>query len=866
MAKAKLTPMLEQYLLTKESYQDCILMFRLGDFYEMFFEDAEIASKELEIVLTGRDCGLEKRAPMCGVPYHSVDSYIKRLIEKGYKVAICEQMTDPALSKGLVEREVVRVVTPGTAIDESMVERGQNRYIMSFLSAEDTLAFAWCDVSTGEFNVDQVQSTDVGNELLIQAARVQPAEIVTSEATFAHLQTAFGNCTQLVTTVGDWAFRPSYAFKTLCEQFRVNTLEGFGLDAKAVYVQAAGGLMHYLNQTQKVALTHINRIRCSSQKSVMELDNHTRRNLELTRPMMGTGKKGTLLWVLDRTRTAQGARLLRQWIEQPLLQKHAIEARLTAVETLHGGFALRETLRGCLEQVYDLERLCAKIAYSTLNARDAQAIARTLRQIPAIKEVLAPFTGTLLCELEQDLMPLQALCEKIEVALVDDPPISVKDGGLIRQGYHAELDTLREAYTQGRQWLSSLEAKEREATGIKNLKIGYNKVFGYFFEVTKSQLSQVPYRYVRKQTLVNAERFITDELKSMEESILGAEEKSIRLEYNLFVALREEIAAHMDDLQRTSRAIAQIDVLQSLAHAAYEHDYVRPAINESGGLHIEEGRHPVVEASMSGFVPNDVRMDNVGERFLIITGPNMSGKSTYMRQVAIITLMAHIGSFVPARSADICITDRIFTRVGASDDLASGRSTFMVEMVELANILHNATPNSLIILDEIGRGTSTFDGLSIAWASAEYICDQAHLGAKTLFATHYHELAELEGTLDGVRNYCVLARETGDDILFLHRIVRGGTDKSFGIQVAKLAGVPDDVLTRAREILGQLQALDVDGHIQGERVALQVSASIENATEAAPLQAFAQLDIGRLTPLEALNLLNEYKFRAGRLI
>ncbi len=872
MAKAgKLTPMLQQYLLTKEAYKDCILLYRLGDFYEMFFDDAITASRELEIVLTGRDCGLEERAPMCGVPYHSVDGYIKKLIEKGYKVAICEQLTDPALSKGLVERDVVRVITPGTVIEDSMIDRERNTFILSLYAQGERLGMAWCDVSTGEFFTDEITTDDMCAALQAQIARIDPAEIITDDSTYLLGTTVFGACNRLVTPVGAWTFAQETAAKALYEQFHVQTLGGFGLKETDVCVAAAGALVFYLNQTQKVQLTHINHLQRAKGGESMELDAHTKRNLELTQPMMGSGKRGTLLWVLDHTKSAQGTRLLRKWIEQPLQQREKIEARLDAVDALVQDYGCRESLREILHTVYDLERLCGKISYGTLNARDAQAIGRTLRAVPQVREVLSGFSCTLMQSILVELQPLDTLAERIEKAIVDDPPSGVRDGGIIRDGYDEEVDKLRNAYTQGRSWLADLEAREREATGIRNLKIGYNKVFGYFLEVTKSQIDQVPYRYVRKQTLANAERYITEELKELEETILGAEEKCMRLEYQLFVTLREAIAAHMDALQGISRALAQIDAVQSLAVAAYENQYVRPQINQQGILQIEEGRHPVVEKTVQGFVPNNAILDSEENRFLIITGPNMSGKSTYMRQVAMIALMAHIGSFVPAKTANICVIDRIFTRVGASDDLASGRSTFMVEMVELANILHNATAQSLIILDEIGRGTSTFDGLSIAWAAAEYICNQQSLGAKALFATHYHELAELEGHMQGVKNYCVLAKEVGDDILFLHRIVRGGTDKSFGIQVAKLAGVPQSVLTRAKEILQELRKLDVDGHILGKVPEIITDTeqltlfNVEEMKKDEVLEALRAVDIASLTPLEALNQLNELQQKAVKL-
>ena len=862
---SSVTPMIKQYLLTKEQYPDCILLYRLGDFYEMFFEDAQLASRELDIMLTGRDCGMSERAPMCGVPYHSVDGYIKKLIEKGYKVAICEQLSDPALSKGLVDRDVIRVVTPGTVIEENIIEAESNRYILCLTVDTNAIGLAWCDVSTGEFFVDSLPTNLIASDILSQIHRIAPAEILTDETTLKQYGDQMRGAKVLISTLGNWAFSQNTAVEALLNHFHVRTLAGFGISEKSLEVRAAGALMQYLHQTQKNTLNHINAIRLASRSEIMELDTATRRNLELTAPIMGGGKKNTLLGVLDRTKTPQGSRLLKQWIEHPLQQKDAIESRLSAVKEFFDQFAQRKALTELLSCVYDLERLCGKIAYGTLHARDALAIAKTLKQIPQIREEMASFTSPMLCDISKSLPHLEALAQEIDNAIIEDPPLSIKEGDIIKPGYNERVDELKEASSNGRQWLMALEEKEKESTGIRNLKVGYNRVFGFYIEVSKSQLGQVPYRYVRRQTLANGERFITEELKELEENILGADEKRIRLEQSLFLELREKINEHIDELQAASRAIACVDVLLSLSNAAYEHSYIMPSINEDGELQIKDGRHPIVELSVSGFVPNDVYLNRTDSQFHLITGPNMSGKSTFMRQVAIIVLMAHIGSFVPAKSADICLVDRIFTRVGASDDLASGRSTFMVEMVELANILNHATDKSLIILDEIGRGTSTYDGLCIAWAASEYICERLK-GAKTLFATHYHELIELQDRVQGVQNFCVLAHETESDIVFLHRVISGGTDKSFGVAVAQMAGVPKTVIDRAKELMIDMQKQKEElpfNKTNGGYAALPL---FQDAEIYPLLQELSSLEIGQMTPLEALNQLNLYKNRAGKLL
>ncbi len=861
-----LTPMMKQYMLIKEEYADAILFFRLGDFYEMFFEDAIIASKELDIVLTGRDCGLEERAPMCGVPYHSVDGYIKRLIERGYKVAICEQLTDPASGKGIVERGVTRVITPGTIIEESMIKSERNNYILSLYISGDDVGFAWCDVSTGEFNMQEQSIKEHRSKLYASIAKISPAEIIANQDTLGLIKE---NGQDFNTTCFDeWSFRRDNAIEILKKHFNVSTLEGFGANEQGPAVIAAGALLEYLNQTQKVKLSHINTIKIIGENEFMELDQSTRRNLELTTPIMGGSKKGTLLWVLDKTKTSQGARLLRRFLEQPLQDINIINQRLDSVSEVFENYQLRESLRETLSGIYDIERLCSKISYGTVNARDAISLKDSLKKLPELKKLLMGCSSVLLKQAGEKFDTLEELSELIDKAIVDDPPLSLKEGGIIKKGYNSEVDKLRQAHIEGKNWLGQLEAKEKEATGIKNLKIGFNKVFGYYIEVTKSQYSLVPYRYIRKQTLVNCERFITEELKQIEETVLGAEEKCIKFEYLLFLEIRDEMERQLVKLQTASNCISLADALQSLATAAFENNYIRPLMNNENIINIQDGRHPVVEQTVKGFVPNSALLDCSENRLLIVTGPNMSGKSTYMRQVAVLTLMAHIGSFVPVKSADICVVDRIFTRVGASDDLASGRSTFMVEMIETANILNNATEKSLIILDEIGRGTSTFDGLSIAWSVAEYISGK--IRAKTLFATHYHELCEMEDNFEGVKNYCILAKEKTDEILFLHRIVRGGTDKSFGIQVAKLAGVPSSVVERAKVILDNLRKLDVDTHIlkseKSKVKAQQISLLGANDYRREEIiDTLRTVDVSNMTPLEALNLLNLLNDKAVKL-
>ncbi|MFO7295178.1 MAG: DNA mismatch repair protein MutS [Caldicoprobacter sp.] len=864
---AGFTPMMQQYLKIKEQYKDALLFFRLGDFYELFFEDAVIASRELEIALTGRDCGLEERAPMCGVPYHSVESYIARLIEKGYKIAICEQMQDPKEAKGLVERQVVRVITPGTVLEDSMLEEKSNNYLVSIFKDGQNFGFSIVDVSTGEFYVSQITGQDAQAKLLDELSRVAPREILINQSAELDqqlLSTLKERFSCFITLYHEWAYSYNSAYQKLIQHFSVHSLEGFGCQNMSYGICAAGALMEYLTETQKGTLSHITRIKPYYLESYMVLDAATRRNLELTETIRGRDKRGSLLWLLDKTNTAMGGRLMRKWIQQPLVKKEEIEYRLDGVEELCTNRILLDDLCDKFKRVYDLERLMARISYGTANARDLLSLKQSIRNLPDIKKLLQHCKSAILKDAYLNLDTLDDVYSLIEESIAEDPPPTIKEGNIIKEGYNAQLDQYRRAMREGKEWIASLEQKERERTGIKNLKVGFNKVFGYYIEVTKSYYDMVPKDYIRKQTLANAERYITPELKEMEDAILGAEEKSVKLEYQLFLKIREEVAKHVDRIQSAAQIISTLDVLCSLARVAIENDYVRPQIATDGIISIKDGRHPVVEKTLSGsmFVPNDTYLDKADHRLIIITGPNMAGKSTYMRQVALIVLMAQIGSFVPAREAKIGIVDRIFTRIGASDDLAAGQSTFMVEMNEVANILHNATPDSLLILDEIGRGTSTFDGLSIAWAVIEYICTQKSLGCKTLFATHYHELTELEGKLPGVKNYCVSVKEQGDNIIFLRKIVRGGSDKSFGIQVARLAGLPEPVIERAKAILAQLEESDIakktsaatSSYVAEKKpMGEQLSFFIPRPSEIE--EELKTIDVLNITPIEAMNIL-----------
>ena len=870
---AGLSPMMAQYMETKKQYSDCILFYRLGDFYEMFFDDALTASKELEITLTGKECGLEERAPMCGVPYHAVDSYLSRLVQKGYKVAIAEQMEDPKLAKGLVKREVIRVVTPGTITSAQALDETKNNYLMGIVYLADRMGVSVADITTGDFLVTEI-STD--RALFDEINKFSPAEVICNDAfsmSGISLEDLKDRYHFTVSTLDSRFFQDESCRKVLREHFKVGSLEGLGLGDYDCGVIAAGAVLQYLYETQKSTLDHLTTIVPYATGNYMILDSSTRRNLELLETMREKQKRGSLLWVLDKTRTAMGARLLRTWIEQPLISKEAILKRQNAIEELNLNYISREELGEYLNPVYDLERLIGRISYKTANPRDLLAFRNSIAMVPHIKRLLGEFTSDALKELAEDLDPLEDLNDLITRAIVEEPPITVREGGMIKDGYNEEADRLRHAKTEGKTWLAELEARERDSTGIKNLKVKYNKVFGYYFEVTNSFKDLVPEYFIRKQTLTNAERYTTDDLKNLEDVILGAEDKLFSLEYDLFCEVRDAIAAEVVRIQKTARAIAAIDVFASLSTVATRNNYVKPQINEKGTIQIKGGRHPVVEKMMRDdmFVANDTILDNSKNRISIITGPNMAGKSTYMRQTALIVLMAQIGSFVPADQANIGICDRIFTRVGASDDLASGQSTFMVEMTEVANILRNATRNSLLILDEIGRGTSTFDGLSIAWAVVEHISNIRLLGAKTLFATHYHELTELEGLMNGVTNYCIAVKEQGDDIVFLRKIVKGGADKSYGIQVAKLAGVPDSVINRAKELVEQLVDSDLTartreiaegiapaGHKpvpKPDDVEMSQLTLFDTVREDDIIEELKNLELGNMTPIDALNTL-----------
>ena len=853
----------------KNKYKDCILFYRLGDFYEMFFDDALTASRELELTLTGRDCGLAERAPMCGVPYHAVEGYLDRLIEKGYKVAICEQLEDPALAKGLVQRDVIRVVTPGTVIESAMLDERSNNFLLSVCFAGDKAGLAFADVSTGEFFVHQV--TDAPHTLADEVTRIGPVELITND--LAKLRDCIAREDLSMSEQPAVGFQYQNAAEALCRHFHLQDLSPLGLtDEYRLAAQAAGALMRYLSDTQKNALEHITELRIYQGGSAMLLDRNTRRNLELTESLRSRTKKGSLLWLLDKTSTAMGGRLLRSWIEQPLVDRAKILRRLDAVEEFAGQHVLTMTLSEELQGVYDVERLLSKVSYKSLNARDCLSLCASLKKVPGIRSLLENAKSEGVKAVYALLDPLADLTALLDRAIHPDAPILISEGGIIRDGYSPVLDEYRSAATNGKQWIVDLEAKEREETGIKNLRIQYNRVFGYYIEVTKSYYDMVPMRYQRRQTLANCERYVTPELREIEQKIVGAQEQSVRLELQLFTELREKIAGQIARIQHTAMGLKSLDALLSLAKVAVANHYVRPEITEDGSLEILEGRHPVVEQTMQegGFVPNDTAMNQDDARMLIITGPNMAGKSTYMRQVALITLMAHLGSFVPAKSAKIPIVDRIFTRVGASDDLASGQSTFMVEMSETAYILRNATAKSLIILDEIGRGTSTFDGLAIAWAVVEYLCDKQKVGAKTLFATHYHELSELEGHVEGVQNYCISVKEHGEDVIFLRKIVRGGADKSFGIHVARLAGVPHPVLVRAHEIQARLEVSDVNKIGQnilgeGEKPRENEQVNLFEVGKTEIINELQSLDVMALTPMDAINKLFLLREKARKL-
>ena len=876
---AALTPMMQQYMAIKEQYKDCILFYRLGDFYEMFYDDALTASRELEITLTGKNCGQEERAPMCGVPYHAVDVYLNKLVAKGYKVAICEQAEDPKQAKGIVKREVIRIVTPGTNLSQQALDEGRNNYLMCLVYDNNQFGLAITDISTGDFYTTEVATL---KELYDEIHRFSPSEIICNDSFYmsgASLDDFKDRLHVSVSTLDTWYMDEAVSVQKIKEHFKVASLDGLGLTDFPSGTLAVGALLLYLYETQKNTLDNLTKITPYRSGGYMIIDSATNRNLELIETLREKQKKGSLLWVLDKTKTAMGARLMRNWIEQPLIEKKKITARQDAVEELYNDMITREEIREYLNAVYDLERLVTRISYRTANPRDLIAFKTSLGMIPPVKQLLSQAKSAELKEIDERMDCLEDIYDLIEKSIQDEPPIMIREGGMIKEGYTEDVDQFRLSRTEGKTWLAELEAREKEKTGIKNLRVRYNKVFGYYLEVTNSYKELVPEDWTRKQTLANAERYITPELKELEDMILGAEDKLAALEYDLYCEVRDSIGEQVVRIQETAKAIAHLDVLASLACVAQSNDYVRPSINTKGVIDIQGGRHPVVEKMNNNqmFIDNDTYLDNKNHRISIITGPNMAGKSTYMRQSALIVLMAQIGSFVPAKSANIGIVDRIFTRVGASDDLASGQSTFMVEMTEVANILRNATSRSLLILDEIGRGTSTFDGLSIAWAVVEHISNPKLLGAKTLFATHYHELTELEGKLDSVNNYCIAVREQGDDIIFLRKIIRGGADKSYGIQVARLAGVPDSVIDRAKEIASWLEETDVTDKAKNLQVRTSAKKK-EVVREAVPaekqmslfdiypadhpvLKELAELDVSNMTPIQALNTLYELQKR-----
>ena len=870
---AELTPMMQQYIATKEQYKDCILLYRLGDFYELFFDDAIVVSKELELTLTGKSCGMEERAPMCGVPYHAIEGYLNKLVSKGYKVAICEQMEDPKLTKGIVKREVTRIVTPGTNLNAQSFEDNKNNYLMCIAYYDEIIGISIADVTTGDYYLTEVSDK---NQLLDEIVKYNPAEIICNDAFLVsgiqieELKNRLGIC---IFSLDPHFFDEEQCKKILLKHFHVLSLQGIGIEEFPIGTVAAGTLMQYLYDTQKNTLNHLTHIYPYLTSKYMLLDSSTRRNLELCETLRDKQKKGSLLGVLDKTKTAMGGRLLRKYIEQPLIDKDKIIYRQDAIDDFCKNPCERDEIREYLNPVYDLERLIGKISFHTANPRDLIALATSLRMLPPIKTVTGGMNAEALLHISEAIDGLEDICTLIDEAIIDEPPLQIREGGIIRDGYDKDIDTLRHAKTEGKSWLAALEAEDRERTGIKNLRIKYNKVFGYYFEVTNSFKNMVPDDYIRKQTLTNAERYTTPRLKELEDTILNAEDKLVTLEYDKFCEIRDFIAGQLERIQKTAHEIARLDVFASFSLVAEQNHYVRPSLNEKGIIQIKDGRHPVVEKVIEHdmFIPNDTYLDNGKNCISIITGPNMAGKSTYMRQSALIVLMAQIGSFVPAKKANIGIVDRIFTRVGASDDLASGQSTFMVEMNEVANILRNATPDSLLILDEIGRGTSTFDGLSIAWSVIEFISNTKILGAKTLFATHYHELTELEGKINNVNNYCIAVKEKGDDIVFLRKIIKGGADRSYGIQVAKLAGVPEIVIERAKEILSELLDKDILEKVQNisvpqkydsknktekpDDLELNQLSLFDTVKDEDVIEELKKIDISTLTPLDALNTL-----------
>lgn len=871
----KLSPMMVQYFQIKAQYNDAILFFRLGDFYEMFFEDAKIASQELDLVLTGRDCGQEERAPMCGVPFHSADSYIAKLVSRGYKVAICEQMEDPATVKGLVKRDVIRIITPGTVIESNMLEDGVNNYLCSIFTGDKDMGICFADVSTGEFHITVLAGDDVENKLVNQLSTYAPKEIIINSKSLDYHQLE-GFAKRLnagVEVFDDDKFDFDNATSLIIETLKKDEISSLGIGHSKSAVCALGAVIGYLKETQKKNEIEVpSEIDFYDEEQYMNLDISARRNLELTKSMMTGDKKHSLLWVIDKTKTAMGKRMIKSWIERPLMSIPKIVKRQNAVGELVDSPMMRDDIRESLTGVNDIERLMTRIVYGTANAKELKSLQYTIEKLPEIKKTLSSSSSALLKEIYNGIDLLEDVHSLIENAIVDEPPFSVREGGLIKAGYNEEVDSLKAIMTDGAGVIASIENEQREITGIPKLKVGYNRVFGYYIEVSNSYKEMVPETYIRKQTLTNCERFITQELKELEGRIIGAKDRSVALEYEVFAAVRNTVAGEIQRLQHTAKSLAVLDVLAALAQVAVNNNYVCPIISNDGVIDIKDGRHPVVEALLEDapFVPNDTILDKEDNRCAIITGPNMAGKSTYMRQIALITLLAQVGSFVPAKSAKIGIVDAIFTRVGASDDLATGQSTFMVEMNEVATILKNATSSSLIILDEIGRGTSTFDGMSIARAVLEFVCKKKSLGAKSLFATHYHELTAMEGMIDGVKNYSIAVKKRGDDITFLRRIVIGGADQSFGIEVAKLAGVPDSVVKRAKVILRELEANAVqiefkaeDSIIEEEENDIQYNFTANGKQEI--LEILKTVDVNTLTPIEAMQTLYDLKKKAQEL-
>lgn len=864
---AELSPMMKQYFEIKEKNKDSILFFRLGDFYEMFFDDAKLASRELDLTLTGRDCGQKERAPMCGVPFHSCESYIARLVQKGYKVAICEQTEDPAKAKGLVKRDIIRVITPGTVIESGMLDEGKNNFISSAFMANKKIGLSFCDISTGELFITEISGEDLQDQLQDQLISYNPreiligGEIVNFKTLPNFIKEKLSASVEMLT---DDEFGYSICLDAMKNQFKENDVNS--IKDKKEMVSSVGALLSYLKVTQITGYERINTFEVYNENQYMNLDYNTRRNLELTRTMMNKEKKGSLIWLLDKTKTAMGKRLLRYWLEHPLLNIGTILNRQSAIADLVDDTVQRLEITESLIGIFDIERLMTKIVYGNANARELRSLCGAFENLPQIKNLISKFDSSLMRKLTEDIDPLENIHQLIDTAIEEEPPFSVREGGLIKEGYNEELDAVRSDMNNSTSLLAQIELEQKEKTGIPKLKVGYNRVFGYYIEVTNSYKDKVPEEYIRKQTLTNCERYITQELKNLEGRILGAKDRSFGMEYAIFDEIRKVVANNLDRIEKTAKAIATLDVLTSLANVASDNNYTRPEVNQSSKIILKDSRHPVVEALLSGapFVPNDVTLDNDSNRVAIITGPNMAGKSTYMRQVALIVLMAQMGSFVPASYAEIGVVDSIFTRVGASDDLASGQSTFMVEMNEVANIVKKATKNSLLILDEIGRGTSTYDGMSIARAVLEFVADKKKLGAKALFATHYHELTVMENLLDGVKNYNIAVKKRGDDITFLRRIIPGGADDSYGIEVAKLAGLPDWIIKRAKEILKELTSgktddketfANISPHNNEDDMQLNLLDTASNAVT----DKLKSVDVNTLTPIEAMNLLYELK-------